>query len=78
MKKMYCFKAALIGVSLLVAGMTSSVQAAQNSGDSSLQFGGGFFHAQGADVGTLNLEAAYGYYFSKNLELGSRCSATPW
>jgi len=70
MKKMYCFKAALVGVSLLVAGMAGSVQAAQNSGDRSLQFGGSFFHAQGADVGTLNLEAEYGYYLHKNWQLG--------
>lgn len=70
MKKSYCFKAAVIGISLMVTGMAASVQAAQESGDSSLQLGGSFFHAQGADVGTLNLEGAYGYFFSKNLEMG--------
>jgi hypothetical protein len=70
MKKNYCFKAGVIGASLLITGMAASVQAAQNSGDSTLQFGGSFFHAQGADVGTLNMEAAYGYFTSKNWELG--------
>ena len=70
MKKMYCFKAVVLGASLLITGMAASVHAAQNDGDSSLQLGGSFFHAQGADVGTLNLEAAYGYFISKNWELG--------
>lgn len=70
MKKIYCFRAVVIGASLLITGMAASLQAAQNSGDNSLQFGGGFFHAQGADVGTLNLEGTYGYFYRKNLELG--------
>ncbi len=70
MKKNYVFGAAVIGASLLVTGMATSLQAAQNTGDSSLQFGGGFFHAQGADVGTLNLEGTYGYFWRKNVEVG--------
>ncbi|MBU0946874.1 MAG: porin family protein [Proteobacteria bacterium] len=70
MKKHYCVKAAVIGASLLITGMAASVQAAQNASDSSLQLGGSFFHAQGAEVGTLNLEAAYGYFTTKNLEIG--------
>ncbi len=70
MKKNYCIKTAMIATCMLVAGTDSSVQAAQNSGDNSLQLGGSFFHAQGADVGTLNLEGAYGKFITKNLELG--------
>ena len=70
MKKHYCFKTGVIGISLLITGMAATVQAAQSSGDSALQFGGSFFHAQGADVGTLNLEAEYGYFSSKNWEFG--------
>ena len=70
MKKNYCGKAALIGFCMLFAGTAASVQAAQNAGDSSLQLGGNFSHAQGSDVGTLTVEGAWGHFFTKNWEVG--------
>lgn len=70
MKKKYSLIAAVIGASLLITGMAASAQAAQSKGDSTLQLGGGFFHAQGADVGTLNLDVGYGYFLTENWELG--------
>jgi hypothetical protein len=62
-------KSLCLAVFLIVAGSMSSF-AAQSKGDSSLQFGGGFFHAQGADSGTLNLDVSYGYFLSENWEFG--------
>jgi outer membrane protein W len=70
MNKKYRIATAIIGFSMLAVGSAGTAYAAQSSGDSTLQLGGGFFHSQGADVGTLNLEAAYGYFTSKNLEFG--------
>lgn len=69
MNKYYCI-AALISVSILITGIAGTAQAAQKSGDSSLQLGGGFYHAQGAEVGTLNLDIGYGYFSTVNWEIG--------
>lgn len=55
---------------MLIAGMASNVQAFQSKGDSALHLGGGFFHSQGADVGTLNLDVGYGYFLTESWELG--------
>ncbi|MDY0219949.1 MAG: hypothetical protein RBR67_02290 [Desulfobacterium sp.] len=52
---------------ILAAG---TIHAGQDQGDSSLAISGSFFHAQGADVGTLNLEVGYGYFLTQNWELG--------
>ncbi|TKB10399.1 outer membrane beta-barrel protein [Desulforhopalus sp. IMCC35007] len=62
--------AAVIGVSMLITGLVTPGQAYQSKGDSSLQLGGGFFHAQGADVGTLNVDLGYGYFLTENWQLG--------
>ncbi len=70
MNKNYSLIAAVIGASMLITGIAASVQAAQSKGDSALQLGGGFFHAQGADVGTLTIDVGYGYYLTENWELG--------
>ena len=70
MKKSYCVPVAVLGAIMLLAVMTAPVYSAQDSGDSSLQFGGSFFHAQNADVGTLNLEIAYGYFTTQSWEVG--------
>jgi hypothetical protein len=69
MKKKYCV-AVVIGVSMLMLGSAGTIYAAQKSGDSDIQFAGSFFHAQGAETGTLNLDVGYGYYATDNLELG--------
>lgn len=70
MNKKYCIAAAFIGFSMLMAGTAVTVNAAQKKGDSDIQLGGGFFHAQGADTGTLNLDIGYGYYVNDNWEFG--------
>lgn len=66
MKKYYLVPA----VAMLLAVMTTPAYSAQNAGDKSLQLGGGFFHSQGTDAGTLTADVAYGYYATKNVELG--------
>ena len=70
MKHSYGLLAAVISTSIVMTGMITPAQAFQSKGDSTLQLGGGFFHAQGADVGTLNVDLGYGYFFTENLELG--------
>ena len=55
---------------MMTTAISSSVQAAQDQGDSSFELGGSFFHAQGAEVGTLNLDLSYGHFFSESLEVG--------
>ena len=70
MKKNYSIIAAVIGTSMLITGMAAPVQAFQSEGNSTLQLGGGFFHAQGTDVGTLNTDLGYGYFLTDNWELG--------
>lgn len=70
MKNNYAFIVAVIGAFMLLTGLTAPVQAYQSKGDSTLQLGGGFFHAQGADVGTLNVDLAYGYFLTENWQLG--------
>lgn len=64
------YVAAVIGFSMLVAGSAGTVYATQKKGDRDIQLGGSFFHAQGADTGTLNLDIGYGYYVTDNWELG--------
>lgn len=70
MIKKYRFAACIIGLSVLLAGLSTNVNAAQSKGDHALQFSGGFFHADGADSGTLNLDVGYGYYLTENWEVG--------
>ncbi len=70
MIKRYAFAACIIGLSMFMAGSAATVNAAPNKGDSSLQFSGSFFHSDGADSGTLNLDVGYGYYLSANWEVG--------
>ena len=70
MKKRYCVVAAIFGFSMLVAGSVGTAHAAQQKGDSDIQMAGSFFHAQGADSGTLNVDIGYGYYLTDSWELG--------
>ncbi len=70
MNKKYYVTAAVIGFSMLMAGSAGTIYAAQQKGDSDIQFAGSFFHAQGADSGTLNMDIGYGYYATDNWEIG--------
>lgn len=69
MKKPYIIAMA-IATFFVTAAMTTSVQATQKKGDSTFQLGGSFFHAQGADVGTLNLDLSYGLFIKEIFEIG--------
>ncbi len=70
MKKKNCVVAALIAFSMLIGGTAVTAHANQKKGDRVLQLSGGFIHAQGADVGTVNLDVGYGYFYSDNWEIG--------
>ncbi len=70
MYKRYRITTVLLGMAILVAGSAISAGAVQTKGDSSLQFSGGFFHADGADSGTLNLDVGYGYFLNERWEVG--------
>ncbi len=69
MKKQY-ITAMAIAAFLMTTAMTDSVQAVQQKGDSALQLGGSFFHAQDADVGTLNLDLSYSRFIKEIFEIG--------
>ena len=69
MKNKY-YVAALIAFSMLMAVSAVPTHAEDGRGDSVLQLSGGFVHAQGADVGTLNLDVGYGYFLTENWEVG--------
>jgi hypothetical protein len=48
------------------------VIAAPTDGASEVQASAGFFHAQGADSGSLNFDLSYGYYLTPGWQLGIR------
>ena len=60
----------LLGVCLLIVCLTGTSYSAQSAGDNEIQLSGGFFKAQGTDVGTATLDVAYGYYLSKPWQIG--------
>jgi hypothetical protein len=49
-----------------------NVSAAPRQGASELQVSGGLFHADGSDVGDLNLDLSYGVYLSPGWQIGFR------
>ena len=59
---------AVVGVLLAV----KVVGAAPSAGMHELLAAGGFFAAQGADSGNLNLDLSYGYYLTQGWQLGFR------
>jgi outer membrane protein W len=46
--------------------------ALQDQGDKEIEFSGGFSHASGSDVGTINADVSLGYYAAPRLSLGIR------
>lgn len=70
MKKRFFIATALIAFSMVMAGFATGTQAAQSTGNSSLQLSGNFRHAQDTDTGTLNLDVGYGYFLTDNWEAG--------
>lgn len=52
--------------------ISTPVWANPEAGDSELQLGAGFFHAQDSDSGTLTGDASYGYFLSEMVEVGIR------
>jgi len=72
MKNKYCFAAALIAFSMLMAAGPVVTAHAEPpiKGDSVIQLSGSFIHAQGTNVGTVNLDVGYGYFLTENWEIG--------
>ena len=59
-----------LSIFILALGVPMNIHAGQDKGDSSVFLSGGYFHAQGSDTSTLNLEGGYGYFLTQNWELG--------
>jgi hypothetical protein len=66
--------ARLFATAILIGWVVSdaSVNAASTDGASEAQVSAGFFHAQGSDSGSLNLDLSYGYYLTPGWQLGIR------
>jgi len=58
--------ARIFGTAVLVGWLlgAATVNAAPTDGASELQVSAGFFHAQGSDNGSLNVDLSYGYYLT--------------
>ena len=63
--------AAICGLAAAIAVVPASF-AFQDQGDKEIEFTGGFSHASGSDVGTVNADVSLGYYMSPRLSLGVR------
>ena len=50
----------------------TTAYAVQEEGSKDIEFTGGFTHASGADIGTVNADVAYGYYIRPRISLGVR------
>jgi hypothetical protein len=61
--------AAVLGLALLAS---SAATAAPQRGAHELQAAGGFFHSEGSDDGSLNVDLSYGYYLTPGWQLGLR------
>ncbi len=44
----------------------------QAEGDKEIEFTGGFSHTSGSDVGTVNADVSFGYYFAPRINVGLR------
>lgn len=55
---------------LLIPSLVANTYGAQSAGDNEIQISGGFFHTQGADVGTATVDIAYGYHLTNTWEIG--------
>lgn len=66
--------ARIFGTAVLVGWLlgAATVNAAPTDGASELQVSAGFFHAQGSDNGSLNVDLSYGYYLTPGWQLGLR------
>ena len=62
--------ALLITLTLVAAVPAITAHAEQSKGNSLLQLSGGFIHAQGAEIGTLNVDVGYGYFLTESWEVG--------
>jgi hypothetical protein len=70
MKKVFLSLVSCVLISFLAGAI--NVNAAPRQGASELQVSGGLFHAEGSDVGNLNLDLSYGWYLSPGWQLGFR------
>lgn len=72
MKRFYDYKKFLmlaVGTIALVS-FGQAAHAAQGDGSNEILLGGGFVHAEGTEVGTLNVDLSYGYFLTRSWELG--------
>ncbi len=58
-----------VSIALLVS---QAAPAAQEEGRREVEFAGGFSHAAGSDVGTVNADVSLGYYLAPRLDVGVR------
>lgn len=63
---------AVATIALLGMAGTGPAHAAQVAGDNAIELSGGFFHANGTDSGTLNLDVSYARFFTPEVEAGLR------
>jgi hypothetical protein len=61
--------AAVFGLFLITS---SAAMAAPRDGSNELMISGGFFHQEGSDDGSLNVDLSYGYYLTPGWQLGIR------
>lgn len=59
-----------LGVLATLALSSPALAEGFKEGDRALQVSGGFVHAQGSDVGTLNADVGLGFFTTPNVELG--------
>lgn len=52
--------------------LSTGASAFQDQGDKEIEFTGGFSHASGSDVGTVNADVSLGYYFAPRFNVGIR------
>ena len=63
------FTSIAFAVALAVA---PGAYALQDQGDNEIEFTGGFAHASGSDIGTVNADVSYGYYIAPRINIGLR------
>jgi hypothetical protein len=73
MVSMRTLNGSVLSVAALLAVLViQPAQAAPVGGDHEVEIAGGFFHAQGSDAGSLNVDLQLGHYLSPGWEIGFR------
>ena len=64
------FSAVFVLIALML--VTAPAQSAPVSGDNEVEAAAGFFHAQGSDSGSFNVDLQFGRYLTPGWEIGIR------